>query len=128
MKTTEFIDLGLPSGILWTNENEDANYTYDEAVEQFGDNLPTIVDFAELVHYCKWAYDPIRKGMVITGPNNNSIFLPAKGKLASYWSVSLYPIEDNHAYGIFFDYNSFLGLGQIIIRTASCSVRCVKRI
>lgn len=31
-----YVDLGLPSGTLWKNKNEEGFYTYDDAVSKFG--------------------------------------------------------------------------------------------
>ena len=75
----EFVDLGLPSGTLWAADNEEGYYTFSEATERFGDNLPNIVQCAELVQYCKSEWDNERKGLVFTGPNGNCIFILASG-------------------------------------------------
>ena len=81
----QFIDLGLPSGMLWAAENikdEDGNEAYvsfDKAVETFGNKLPTKEDWKELFEHCIHQYDEERKGLVLTGPNGNAIFLPAEG-------------------------------------------------
>ena len=79
-----YIDLGLPSGTFWKNANEggnDAFYTYDEAVNKFGEQLPTIEQLEELENLCKWEWTTQNRvnGYKITGPNGNSIFLPAAG-------------------------------------------------
>lgn len=42
--------------------------------------LPTIEEFKELKENCKWECDEENKGMRVTGPNGNSIFLPAGGR------------------------------------------------
>ena len=52
-------------------------YTYDEAVSQFGDKLPTREQFAELQAFCTWTWNG--KGYVVKGDNGNSIVLPAAG-------------------------------------------------
>ena len=78
-KQFEFIDLGLPSGRLWATENAEGYYTYDEAVEKFGKLLPEPDDFKELWEQCQWLWDVKKKGMLVIGPNKNSIFLPASG-------------------------------------------------
>ena len=79
-----WVDLGLPSGTKWKNENElnaaDSVYnfyTYDEAVAAFGNSLPTKEQFQELIDECEWWWNN-GKYMVI-GPNGNSIILPANG-------------------------------------------------
>lgn len=104
----QFIDLGLPSGKLWATENikdengNEAYVSFDKAVETFGDKLPTKEDWKELFEQCIHQYDEEHKGIVLTGPNGNTIFLPAKGfygsdsksynigKRGYYWSSSDY--------------------------------------
>lgn len=101
-----WIDLGLPSGTLWKDYNEEGFYTYDEAVEQFGDNLPSKEQLSELSDRCKWTWTG--DGYQVEGPNGNHIFLPAAGYHDSscgvgvnyvgsgggYWSSTPYGSED----------------------------------
>ena len=94
-----YVDLGLPSGILWKKENEGGNsayYTYNEAVDRFKNQLPTGAHFAELINKCKWTWTG--KGYKVIGTNGNFIYLPAAGSRlttgevlsvgisGSYWS------------------------------------------
>ncbi len=78
-KKIEFIDLGLPSGRLWASENAEGYYTCDEAKEKFGELLPKPEAFQELWEECQWLWDVKNKGMIVVGPNWDSIFLPASG-------------------------------------------------
>ena len=73
----EYVDLGLPSGTLWKNVNEDNFCTYDEAVKQYGNMLPTKEQFEELKEKCYWSRTD--NGYKVKGPNGNSIVLPAAG-------------------------------------------------
>ena len=72
----QFIDLGLPSGTKWADRNLEGYFTYEEACEN---NAPTAVQMAELYEHCEWKWDGEKKGYIVTGPNGNSIFLPAAG-------------------------------------------------
>ena len=73
-----YVDLGLPSGTLWKNSNEPGGlYSYDEAKKKFGSRLPTLDQFEELRHKCRWEW--IGDGCRVTGPNGNSIVLSASG-------------------------------------------------
>lgn len=79
-----YVDLGLSSGTLWKTSNEenasDAEYaffTYDEAVSQFGDKLPSREQWIELVNECDWTWTGM--GYKVFGPNGKSISLPAAG-------------------------------------------------
>ena len=73
----EYVDLGLPSGTRWKKVNENGFYDYDKAVSEFGSQLPTRQQLEELKNKCTWT----RTGndYKVTGPNGNSIFLPAAG-------------------------------------------------
>lgn len=78
-KKIEYVDLGLSSGRLWASENTEGYYTYDEAKEKFGELLPKPEAFQELWEECQWLWDVKKNGMIVVGPNNNTIFLPASG-------------------------------------------------
>ena len=76
---SDWVDLGLPSGTLWKSSNEinPKFYTYDEAMQLFFDLLPTKEQWEELKNTCQWTWTG--NGYKATGPNGNSIFLPAAG-------------------------------------------------
>ena len=79
----DYVDLGLSSGTKWKALNEynpnDANgfYTYEEATSLFGKNLPTKVQWMELINECKWTWSGM--GYKVVGANGNSITIPAEG-------------------------------------------------
>ena len=105
-----WVDLGLPSGTLWKSTNEKGfYYTYDEAVSQFGDKLPTREQFAELQAFCTWTWNG--KGYVVKGDNGNSIVLQVAGyrdcygyvfvgTFGYYWSST--PRDSDGAWGLDF--------------------------
>ena len=110
-KKDEYIDLGLPSGTLWKNANEEGVYTFDEAVEKFGKSLPDVAQFVELTRYCTWEWDDEKEEFVVEGPNGNSIFLPSEhlrpnahvyhnGTEGYYWSNTAK--DSYYAYGLGF--------------------------
>ena len=74
-----FVDLGLPSGRLWATENAPGFYTFKEAVDTFGELLPKGSAMVELIEESTCTWNDEKKGLDITGPNGNSIFLPADG-------------------------------------------------
>ena len=124
----EWVDLGLPSGLLWATCNIGAvdchqagNYFVWGEVETnatvnwgTGWRTPTVADFDELLHVCKWDWReeiihqptglPLIKngGYQETGPNGNSIFLSPTGfkcpgihdsHIGNYWAGTLKPNE-----------------------------------
>lgn len=108
----KWVDLGLPSGLLWAAENEADFYNFDHAVETFGKELPTKEAWGELFDKCTRKWDDEKRGYLLTGPNGNTIFLPAAGSRSGtsvggagldghYWSSSPYSTA-TYAYGVSF--------------------------
>ena len=74
----EWVDLGLPSGTLWKNKNEECGLiTFDKAVATYGDMLPTRKQLEELNSKCQFTW--VGKAYKVTGPNGNYIIIPAEG-------------------------------------------------
>ena len=73
----------------WDNYTNIANYDisgteYDVAHVKWGGTwrMPTEFEFSELTWYCEWTWITLFNGIggyKVTGPNGNSIFLPAAG-------------------------------------------------
>ena len=89
-------------GIIGSDGNLTA--AYDAATVNWGDKwrMPTSDEVKELVNSCTWKWTTINgvNGQLVTGPNGNSIFLPAAGgrdgtrvfdlgKSGNYWSGTL---------------------------------------
>ena len=102
------------------------NPRYDAATANWGGTwrMPTSAEMEELIIYCSWEWTSMYdvKGVLVTGPNGNSIFLPAAGyctttvtnnigKCGDYWSSTPYdnPIpvptyyDNNYADVLFFN-------------------------
>ena len=91
---------------------------YDVAHVKLGGSwrMPTQAEVEELCKKCTWEWTSVNgvAGQRITGPNGNSVFLPAagcrgaygknigQGSLGLYWSGTLYPYWDYNAYCIHF--------------------------
>lgn len=133
----QYVDLGLPSGTLWKSANEKGGfYSYDEAINKFGDKLPTMEQWEELRGMCTWSWTG--KGYKVTGDNGNSITLPAAGIRGSnggvfdvatngcYWSSE--PLEDDpdEVDVLFFYFDSEVMGTDIIERFKGLSVRLVQ--
>lgn len=171
----DWVDLGLPSGLLWATRNVGASspedygsyfawgetspksyyswdtYAYgyfdnngslyitkynpsnyyhgpvdnltilqpgdDAATANYGGRMPTKEEWQELYNNCTSVWTTVNgvNGRRFTGPNGNSLFLPAAGYrwsddlydaggIGSYWSSSLYAGNPNYAW--LFDFNS----------------------
>ncbi len=74
----DYVDLGLPSGTLWKRQNESGFYTYEEALNRFGNKLPEKHHYVELINECTWIWID-EYGCKVVGPNGNSITFPAAG-------------------------------------------------
>ena len=77
LKAQGYVDLGLQSGTLWRDRNEEDYCTYDAAVRRYGNKLPTKKQCEELLYQCQWT----KTGSVykVVGPNGNSIILGCMG-------------------------------------------------
>ena len=82
-----FVDLGLPSGRLWATENAPGFYTFDEAVDTFGELLPKGSAMVELIEESTCIWNDEKNGLDITGPNGSTIFLPAAGHTWGFLGV-----------------------------------------
>ena len=113
LKEPEYIDLGLPSGTLWADCNEEGDYDFDTAVETFGDNLPKLWQLCELWESC------IRKGNTFIGPNGNSINVPG----GEYWSSTTKDSDD--VFNLYSDgSNMYININN---HSYICSIRLCKR-
>lgn len=76
-ENAKYVDLGLPSGTLWKKTNEDGYYYFYDAVEKYGNTLPTRAQWEELISYCNWIFTS--DGLKLIGPNGNSMVLSIEG-------------------------------------------------
>lgn len=107
------------------------NPQYDVARKNWGGSwrMPTNDEMQELVDYCEWEWTEVNgvKGSNVTGPNGNSIFLPAAGgdpygssilyyagENGAYWSSTPGDYDNDHnAYDLYFDDDSeYVGYGN----------------
>ena len=101
--------------------------------------MPTKSELDELRNNCTWTWTTQNgvPGKKVTGPNGNSIFLPAAGyrryssldyagSYGNYWSSSLYWSDPNFAYFLYFDWCGY-GWGSYCSRYFGQSVRAVVR-
>lgn len=102
LRAQGWVDLGLPSGTLWKDKNElngltlkqiskkkgvvnwyDSSdkgslYTFDNAVNEFGNSIPTREQWEELRTSCQWIWSAGHQYKII-GPNGDFIMLPISG-------------------------------------------------
>ena len=99
--------------------------------------MPTDAEFTELREKCEWTWitQNGEDGYKVTGPNGNSIFLPAAGymyegalriagSVGNYWSSSLYTDNPYYAYNVFFN-SVYLDWYYYYGRYVGCTVRPV---
>ena len=101
--------------------------------------IPTLVEFEELRKNCTWTWTTRNgvNGYEVTGPNGNSIFLPAaglrkgtefhnRGSHSYYWSGSAGNYNDEYACRLSFDSdNHYVGYSN---RSRGCIIRPVYEI
>ena len=118
-----YVDLGL--SVKWgdcnmgaTKSSEYGKYLkWKKAVRKQNSTwrLPTKAELLELWYKCTWEWTTQNgvKGYKVTGPNGNSIFLPAAGRrygsslsiageYGRYWSSTPFESNSNYAYGLGF--------------------------
>lgn len=99
LSTSEFES----QGIIGSDGNLTA--AYDAATANWGSpwRMPTFAEIKELINDCTWEWTSVNgvNGRLVTGPNGNSIFLPAAGyrsgsslydagSYGDYWSATPY--------------------------------------
>ncbi len=101
----------------YTRDTYNENASNDAATANWGSGwrMPTKEEIQELCEKCTWTWTTLNgvNGQLVTGPNGNSIFLPAAGYRSGtslrsagsngwYWSSSLYTDSPNYAYHLVF--------------------------
>jgi hypothetical protein len=103
--------------------------------------MPTREELAALGNHCStsWATRDLKQGCLVTGNNDNSIFLPAAGyqsemgrcddyQTCDYWSSTLYTADSQYGYYLYSsNYSSFSFeiVGNGVYRWKGLSVRPV---
>lgn len=98
------------------------NAQYDAARANWGGKwrMPTLAEINELLNNCSWKWTTQNgvNGYRVTGPNGNSVFVPAagfrrgtslnnEGSSGYYWSSTPYESDSLHAYCLFFDSSDY---------------------
>ncbi len=119
-ETTTKASYDQSNSVTYNQEISDfsGNATYDAARANWGSTwrMPTKTEMEELKNNCTWTWTTQSgiNGMRVTGPNGNSIFLPAMGKFDGssqfgttgygyYWSSTPDESDTYGAYYLYFD-------------------------
>lgn len=112
---------------------------YDVARAKWGGNwrMPRLEEIKELINKCSWQWTELKgiEGYEVTGPNGNSVFLPAagyrdgagvcyRGSFGIYWSGTLYEDYSNSTYYLYFR-SDFHGWYDSYYRSHGLTVRPV---
>ena len=97
-KKIPFIDLGLPSGTLWASSNVPGRMSWEKAVSEYGEFLPTLEQFEELRKHCTVR---IFRGLFrkngcacFTGPNGKNVRFPNLGRVTGGIGDDHYCLKD----------------------------------
>ena len=126
-------DNGFTDGKTELDPEDDAAYVNWGAEWR----MPTLDQIEELLYNCTWTWTTQNRvnGMLITGPNGNTLFLPAAGDRlddslrhagyqSSYWSRTLYSFEPSCAdYLLFYSERWYWGISN---RGGGFPVRAVR--
>lgn len=133
-QTAKYVDLGLPSGTQWRESNERGYYSYEQAINRFGNKVPEQWQWQELISNCEWIWKD--GGYKVIGKNGKSLFLPAQGMLDGgsyvhsdcglYWSsTSRWYNGYDQIYRLGFSWNE-IEIGMSVDSGYQRSVRLVK--
>lgn len=104
IKNLDFINLGLSKPTLWATTNLETPegeefFHWEEVWDEFYDSIPSPEDWELLIKECSWEWSQDKKGYKVTGPNGNSIFLPAKGyKYTGYCTETKHMFQEEVFY------------------------------
>jgi hypothetical protein len=100
--------------------------------------MPTSEQHHELVEQCIWTWTTLNDvpGCLFTGPNGNTLFLPAAGSrwnsslndvgsLGCYWSCTIYDDDSNFASWMRFDMDN-MNWTYVVDRASGLNVRAVR--
>ncbi len=112
-----YVDLGLPSGTLWAEESVQCLVSYDDAMDFYGNAIPSQTQWEELMNNCTWTYGELDDniyGFTVKGSNGNTINILCQGSKTCqgaydeddmegwYWTST--PDGENTAYVAFFSH------------------------
>lgn len=128
-QTSGYVNLGLPSGTLWKEQNENGYYSYESAARTFRDQLPTKTQIEELISTCQWSWTG--NGYRVVGPNGKSIFLSAAGfrhcdgkanevPFGYYWSCTVTSFGDSAWTLGFYNGGGYVGSNIFV----ECGYKC----
>ena len=84
-ESTEWIDLGLPSGTLWAKEDVESSISFFDAKSKYDTNVPSKLQAEELQKHCTREWDPLIKAIIMKGPNGNSISFHCPDSDTPFW-------------------------------------------
>lgn len=120
-KTTEYVDLGLPSGTLWAKEYEkDNGFLHMLHNEAMCYNIPTEEQWKELTDNCmcvRYVKNSIDRGFDFVGPNGNCLRFQEtsyiKNKLfrpgeVQFWLKDEENCNEKNGANVYFDKGKFM--------------------
>lgn len=84
-ESTEWIDLGLPSGTLWAKVDVESQITFYNAKNRYGMNVPSKIQAEELQKWCRREWNSETKTIIMKGPNGNNISFHCPIDDTSFW-------------------------------------------
>ncbi len=128
-------------GSFWAYDEIELEPADDAAHVNWGSlwRMPSEAQFQELCDSCSWQWTERNgvNGQLVTGPNGNSIFLPATGyrsnsqlgmagKRGFYWSRTVNYNDERYAFYLEYDSKSASCIAFYPYRNAGCAVRPVR--
>lgn len=90
LESTEWINLGLPSGTLWAKTDIETHISFNYALRKYGINVPSKEQVEELEKNCSIEWNSETKTIIMKGPNGNSISFYCPDKYTHFWLNTYY--------------------------------------
>ena len=84
-ESTEWIDLGLPSGTRWAKVDAESQISFYQALGRYSDKVPTIKQAEELEKYCSREWNPETNSIIMKGVNGNTISFCCPNTDTPFW-------------------------------------------
>ena len=110
-ESTEWIDLGLPSGTLWAKADVESKITFSKARIKYVNNVPSIQQAEELKQYCSREWNPETKTIIMKGDNGNSISFYCPENDTPFWLNTYDTFMAGNTNRAYYGYNTY-GYGR----------------
>lgn len=135
----QYVDLGLPSGLLWSDRNI-LGY-HDDSILQFDSisgRVPRRENFEELVRECEHHWSDELNGVYFVGRNGNSVLFPALGSVCvkgirangvfGFYLINKTETEKENIFRFNYSLDTSFAFVDMVLKTRYVSVRTISKL